>query len=108
MIKRIWHGWTSPENADRYEELLRREILPGIAAKGIQGYRGAEVLRRDGDDEVDFVTILTFDSAEPLHRLAGEDRESAYVPAAARELLARFDTRARHYQVKVPRADPAG
>jgi hypothetical protein len=27
MITRIWHGWTMPENADTYEELLRTERL---------------------------------------------------------------------------------
>ena len=27
MISRIWHGWTTPENADAYEQLLRHEII---------------------------------------------------------------------------------
>jgi len=31
MIARIWHGWTTPENADAYASLLRTEVLPGIA-----------------------------------------------------------------------------
>ena len=30
MIGRIWHGWTTQANADAYEALLKREILPGI------------------------------------------------------------------------------
>jgi hypothetical protein len=37
MIGRIWHGWTKPENADRYERLLKEEIFSGIAAKKIPG-----------------------------------------------------------------------
>ena len=40
MIFRIWHGWTTPENADIYENLLKEEIFPGIASKKIFGYRG--------------------------------------------------------------------
>ena len=23
MILRLWHGWTTPANADRYEQLLQ-------------------------------------------------------------------------------------
>ena len=30
MISRIWHGWTRHEDADKYEALLRADILPGI------------------------------------------------------------------------------
>jgi len=47
MIARVWHGWTTPENADRYESLLRDQIFPGIEAKGVAGYRGIQLLRRD-------------------------------------------------------------
>ena len=41
-IKRIWHGWTTPENATAYENLLRDEVFPGIEAKQIPGYRGID------------------------------------------------------------------
>src|ERR687887_1914020 len=30
MIARVWHGWTTVDNADRYETLLREEIFVGI------------------------------------------------------------------------------
>lgn len=112
MIKRIWHGWTTPDDADRYEALLREEIFPGIAAKGVDGYRGVELLRRrarpldgapggDGEvGEVEFVTIMTFDSMEAVAEFAGADPGAAYVPPAARQVLVRFDERARHYEVR--------
>lgn len=29
MIKCIWHGWTTPANADRYERLLLEEAQEG-------------------------------------------------------------------------------
>ncbi len=45
MIGRLWRGWTTTENADAYEELLRTRILPGIHR--VDGYQGAYLLRRD-------------------------------------------------------------
>ena len=98
MIKRIWHGWTTLANADRYERLLREEIFEGIASKAIPGYRGIELLRRETDGEGEFVTIMTFDSLDAVRAFAGEDYETAYVPPAARAVLARFDARSRHYE----------
>ena len=38
MISRLWHGWTTHENADAYETLLRNEVLPGIHRVG--GFKG--------------------------------------------------------------------
>ncbi len=42
MIARIWHGWTKPKDAKAYEDMLRDEIFPSIAARNIKGYRGAD------------------------------------------------------------------
>ena len=101
MIGRIWHGWTSPGNADTYERLLKEEIFPGIAAKRVSGYRGIQLFRRPiEDDEVEFITIMWFDSFEAVTQFAGEDYERAYVPPAAREVLARFDERSQHYEIR--------
>ena len=100
MIARLWHGWTSPENADAYERLLKTEIFPGIAAKGVAGYRGIKLLRRAVGAEVEFVTIMWFDSWDAVKAFAGEDHEAAYVPAKAREVLARFDARSQHYEIR--------
>ena len=46
-IKRVWHGWTTLENADKYQILLRNEVFPGIEAKKIPGYQSIELLRQD-------------------------------------------------------------
>ena len=99
MISRIWHGWTSRENADAYEALLRNEIFTGIEGLAIEGYRGIHLLRRDGEAEVEFVTIMWFDSLDAVRTFAGADYEAAVVPPAARMLLARFDGRSAHYEV---------
>jgi len=100
MICRIWHGWTLPENADAYESLLMNEIFPGINNRQIEGYRGIELLRRNLGKEVEFITIMWFDSIEAIRAFAGEDSETAVVPPKARSVLSRFDARSQHYEVK--------
>ena len=103
MIARLWRGWTSPDNADAYENLLRKQIFPGIRQRGIAGFRGIELLRRQADGEVEFVTLMTFDSIEAVRAFAGPNHETAVVPPAARALLSRFDERSTHYEVREPR-----
>ena len=101
MISRVWHGWTTPANADAYESLLKTEIFQGIQGRQIAGYRGIHLLRRDLGDEVEFVTIMWFDSTEAVRTFAGEDYEAAVVPPKAIALLSRSDARSQHYEVKV-------
>ena len=100
MISRIWHGWTTPENADVYESLLKSEIFQGIQGREITGYKGINLLRRDHSGEVEFITIMWFDSIEAVRTFAGEDYEVAVVPSKARALLSRFDARSQHYEVR--------
>ena len=100
MISRIWHGWTIPANADAYEELLKSEIFTGIQNRHIAGYKGIQLFRRSLDSEVEFVTIMWFDSIEAVRIFAGVDYEVAVVPPKARTLLKRFDARSQHYEVK--------
>lgn len=100
MISRIWHGWTTPANADAYETLLRSEIFQGIQSRQIEGFKGIHLLRRSLGDEVEFITIMWFDSLEAVRVFAGTDYEVAVVPPKARALLSRFDARSQHYEVK--------
>ncbi len=102
-IKRIWHGWTTAEKAATYEELLRAEVFPGIEAKKIPGYRGIELLRLDRDEEVEFITIMTFDSIHNVIDFQGADYQRCYVPDAARDLLKRWDQTSDHYEVRETR-----
>lgn len=103
MICRLWFGWTSPENADTYETLLRTEIFPGIIAKRIKGFRRIDLIRRAARDEVEFATMMWFDSLNDVKAFAGDDLEIAVVPPKARALLARFDLRARHFELRESR-----
>jgi heme-degrading monooxygenase HmoA len=104
MIRRIWHGWTTPGNADKYEALLKLEIFVGIQDRDIRGFKGIQLLRRQVGEEVEFVTIMSFDSLDAVRAFAGEDYEVAVVPEKARAVLSRFDARSRHYEVRAERS----
>ena len=103
MISRIWHGWTTPGNAEVYERLLREEIFLGIVERRIEGFRSIQLLRRELAGEVEFVTIMLFDSLEALREFAGEDYEACVVSPKARAVLSRFDLRSQHYELLVER-----
>jgi len=100
MISRIWHGYTTPENADTYETLLKGEVIVGITERKIPGFHEIQVFRRELDDEVEFITVMWFDSIEAVRAFAGDDYETAVVPKKARAVLSRFDERSQHYEVR--------
>ncbi|MDF1613277.1 hypothetical protein [Stygiobacter electus] len=100
MIARIWHGWTTSENADVYESLLKTEIFSDIAQKNISGYKGIQLLRRIVNEETEFVTIMLFNSIEDVKEFAGENYTIAYVTAKDRKVLKRFDEHSQHYEVR--------
>jgi len=97
MVARVWYGYTLPENADAYERLLKPELLPGISK--VPGYRGSYLLRREKGEEVEFITILLFESLDNIRAVAGEDYETAVVPENRQKFLVHWDAKAAHYQV---------
>ena len=99
MICRLWRGWTTPENADAYERIVRGEVIPGIEARRIPGFRHIDLMKRELGDEVEFQTLMWFESLEAITSFMGEDYSVSHVPAAARAVLNRFDERAAHYEV---------
>jgi heme-degrading monooxygenase HmoA len=103
MISRIWHGYTIPGNADQYEALLREEIFVGIQERHIRGFKGIQLLRRKVGEEVEFVTIMVFDSLDAVREFAGKDYELAVVPGKAKALLSHFDERSQHYEIRSER-----
>ena len=100
MITRIWHGWTKPEDAKAYEKLLRDEIFPSIAARKIEGYRGAKLFIREDGDEMEFVTLLPFDSMDVVKEFAGADASKPVIYPQAEALITRME-QARHYRVAI-------
>ena len=98
MIARLWRGWTSIENAEAYEKLLREQVLPGL--RQIDGYRGGYILRQEGNNEVEFVVMNLFESLEAVRAFAGPDYTVPVFEPEARQLLSKVEPLARHYEVK--------
>ena len=107
MITRIWHGYTSPQNADRYETIVKNEVIPGIFEMNIPGFKRIELFRRARETDVEFITAMWFEDLDAVKAFVGEDYERAHVPPRARQVLADFDERSQHYQVLLAR-DSAG
>jgi heme-degrading monooxygenase HmoA len=101
MISRIWHGYTTHDNADTYEALLREEVFVGISNRKINGYKGIQLLRRQISDETEFITIMWFDSLDSVKEFAGVNYENAVVPDKAQKILSHYDKTSQHYEVKI-------
>ena len=99
MFCRLWRGWTTPENAEAYEQIVRGEVIPAIEARAIPGFRHIDLMRREIGDEVEFQTLMWFDGLDAIIAFMGEDYAVSHVPAAAQAVLKRFDERAAHFEV---------
>jgi hypothetical protein len=99
MICRLWRGWTTPENADAYERIVHGEVIPGIEARAIPGFRHIDLMKRELGDEVEFQTLMWFDSLDAIKAFMGEDYAISHVPADARAVLKHFDERAAHFEI---------
>lgn len=97
-IARIWRGWTTVENADAYQTVVHGEVLPEIFARQIPGLIGAHLMRASEpiDGEVEFTTVMWFESLDSVKAFMGDDYTTSHVPANARAVLQRFDPEALH------------
>ena len=99
MIARIWHGWATPGQADRYQRHYETVVREHLTA--LSGFRGAQLLRRDESGEVVFTSITWFADLDAVRGFAGDDYERAVVEDAARAALSRWDDRVSHHEVAV-------
>lgn len=97
-ITRIWRGWTSKENADKFQKTLTDEAIPGIESNKPKGCLGIQVLKRETGEEVEFTTIMLFNSLSAIKEFAGEDYEAAHIDPKVKPLLLRYDGRAVHHE----------
>jgi len=100
VIARIWHGWTTRENAENYERLLREEVLLEIAKRAIPGYKSAELFVREAENnEMEFITLLRFESIDAVRIFAGKNPELPVIPPECKKLLKRHSEKSRHYRI---------
>lgn len=97
-IVRVWHGWTEPADADAYEQFLTDPEDGLLETLSGDGYLGYDLLRREGEGEVEFVTQIRFADYDAVAEFAGEEYERAHIPEEARELLSRWEDEAEHYE----------
>jgi heme-degrading monooxygenase HmoA len=97
VIARIWHGYTKPEHAEAYEKMLKPELLPGLSK--VKGFKGSYLLKKVSEAEVEFVTVILWDSIDDIRAVAGPNYEIAILPENRREHLLRYDERVTHYEV---------
>lgn len=99
-IARIWRGWTTVQNAQRLETILREEAFPSIEKNKPHGLRGIHLFTLQTGDEVMFTTVIYFDSIESVKAFAGEEYVKAHIDPAVRPLLIRYDESVAHHAVK--------
>lgn len=99
MICRLWRGWTSHENAGPYEAVVRNQVIPGIEERRIPGFLHIDLMKRDLGAEVEFQTLMWFESLDSIIAFMGDDYSLSHVPPEARAVLSRFDDRAAHFEV---------
>lgn len=97
MIARIWRGYAKPEHADAYEAMLKPELLPGLS--NVKGFKGSYLMRRNAGAEVEFITIILWDSVDAIRAVAGADYETAVIPEERRKFLSHYEARASHFEV---------
>jgi len=96
MICRLWHGWTTADDAG--ESCLREELYPRLEHElSDRGYRGHQVFRRARGNEVEFVTMTWFESVKSVRGFARDDYETPVTTCTAAKLLAHCDPRAGQF-----------
>ena len=106
MIARIWHGWTTPANADAFQHLMCDTVIPDFEKLEVAGLMQIDLLRREDGAEVEFTTIIQFDTMAAIERFTGGDPAVSRVPAEARPLLTRYDARVAHHEIVIHRIVP--
>lgn len=97
MIVRMWSGRATAANADAYERFVTARVfaeLPKIA-----GHRGAYLLRRPVESEVEFIAVTLWESLDVIRAFAGDAIDRAVVEPEARAVLSRFDDTVRHFEL---------
>lgn len=99
MICRLWRGWTTIENADAYQHIVHTQVIPEIESRNIAGFLHIDLMKRSCEHEIEFQTLMWFESLSSIVEFIGNDYTVSHVPEQARAVLKRFDEHAAHYEV---------
>lgn len=99
MIARTWRGRATAAKARDYLRHFTTEVVPNL--KSIAGYRGAYLLRREVDGEVEFLAVTLWDSLGVIKAFSGPEPAVAHIEPQGRAALSDFDEFAHHYEIVV-------
>lgn len=97
MISRHWHGIVKTDQADAYVVYLLSETFPGL--RQIQGFLGAEILKREVPEGIEFLIVTRWASIDAVRAFAGEDPGDAVVSPKAQAMMVDYDRVVQHYHV---------
>ena len=100
MIARTWRGTALAAKAGDYHHHFATKVAPQL--KDIAGHRGAFLLRREADGQVEFLAVTLWESLDTVKAFAGPNPEVAVVEPEGRAALSAFDGFATHYEVSYP------
>lgn len=99
MIQRHWTAQAHPEAADDYERFLETHTFVELAR--LEGFLNGTILRAERGGAVVFRVITEWESLEAVRAFAGDDIERAVVPRDVQRMLARYDQKVVHYEVRL-------
>jgi heme-degrading monooxygenase HmoA len=99
MIARTWRGRAAADKADDYYRHFMSAVMPNL--KRIAGHKGAYLLRRKVDGDVECLAVTLWDSLETIKAFTGPDPGIAHIEPEGRAALADFDEFARNYEIVV-------
>ena len=97
LILRMWKARSTVEKASHYIQHATTRVFPALEA--IDGHRGAYLLQRPVEGEVEIVVLTLWESMEAVRKFAGGEPEKAVVEPEARAVLTSFDQSVTHFEV---------
>jgi heme-degrading monooxygenase HmoA len=96
-IVRSWRGRAVAGKAEAYPQHFRRNVVPEL--ERIEGFLGAELMKRESSGEVEFLVQTRWESMEAIRRFAGSDVEKAVVEPEAAAALVDYDRTVTHHEM---------
>lgn len=97
MISRNWNGTARPEEADNYIAHLKNETFPQLSK--LDGFVSASILRRPTARGIEFLIVTIWQSMEAIRQFAGDQTDTAVVPATVQAMMVDYDREVAHYEI---------